>query len=102
MTANQDPPPPSLGNGTHPMNANGIFKMRGFNSSKGSMNLGRGNVVREKDDEEMSQVEESTTSTTTTTANPTVNGHGVGAHGQSFMGVGKDGMWISRKNFLRT
>ncbi|KAL8805420.1 MAG: hypothetical protein Q9182_001986 [Xanthomendoza sp. 2 TL-2023] len=25
-----------------------------------------------------------------------------GGGGQSFMGVGKDGMWISRKNFLRT
>ena len=64
---------------------NGIFKLTG-------MNLSRGNV---KDDEEMSQVE----STTTTNGNQSVNGSGVG---QSFMGVGKDGMWISRKNFLRT
>ncbi|KAL8679930.1 MAG: hypothetical protein Q9186_003844 [Xanthomendoza sp. 1 TL-2023] len=30
------------------------------------------------------------------------NGEKTGGGGQSFMGVGKDGMWISRKNFLRT
>ncbi|KAI4261383.1 MAG: hypothetical protein L6R42_003416 [Xanthoria sp. 1 TBL-2021] len=45
--------------------------------------------------------------TTTTTAASTGAGNGASVNGekgggQSFMGVGKDGMWISRKNFLRT
>ncbi|KAI4172781.1 MAG: hypothetical protein LQ343_003373 [Gyalolechia ehrenbergii] len=61
---------------------NSIFKMTGMNFSKANV----------KDDEEMSQVE-------STAGSRSVNGNG---EGQSFMGMGKDGMWISRKNFLRT
>ncbi|KAL8723495.1 MAG: hypothetical protein Q9225_000228 [Loekoesia sp. 1 TL-2023] len=65
----------------------GIFKMTGINIS-------RGNVKDVVDDDGMSQVE-----STTTMGNSSVNRNG---SGQSFMGVGKDGMWISGKNFLRT
>ncbi|KAL8943845.1 MAG: hypothetical protein Q9216_000838 [Gyalolechia sp. 2 TL-2023] len=61
---------------------NSIFKMTGINFSKANV----------KDDEEMSQAE-------STAGGRSVNGHG---GGQSFTGMGKDGMWISRKNFLRT
>ena len=51
----------------------------------------------EKDDE--ISVSDSTVTKDTNTTNGNVGGGGAG---QSFMGVGKDGMWISRKNFLRT
>lgn len=61
---------------------NSIFKMTGMNFSRATV----------KDDEEMSQVD-------STVGSRSVNGNGTG---QSFMGMGKDGMWISRKNFLRT
>ncbi|KAL8766428.1 MAG: hypothetical protein Q9209_006804 [Squamulea sp. 1 TL-2023] len=61
-----------------------------------------------KDVDEMSQVGSTRTGTTTATGTGmdkavSVNGskEKVGG-GQSFMGMGKDGMWISRKNFLRT
>ncbi|KAL8736787.1 MAG: hypothetical protein Q9166_000153 [cf. Caloplaca sp. 2 TL-2023] len=60
-----------------------------------------------KDADEMSQVGSTSTMTTTATTEgtrgntgPSVNNGEKG--GQSFMGVGKDGMWISRKNFLRS
>ncbi|KAL8715838.1 MAG: hypothetical protein Q9220_000505 [cf. Caloplaca sp. 1 TL-2023] len=54
-----------------------------------------------RDAEEMSQAESATTTSATVgRGSPSVNGGAAG--GQSFMGVGKDGMWISRKNFLRT
>ncbi|KAI4201740.1 MAG: hypothetical protein LQ346_002102 [Caloplaca aetnensis] len=78
-------------------NGNSIFKMRGFNMSRGSMSMSKANA-KDRDDEEMSQVE---STTSTPVANSNVNGSAVG-QSQSFMGVGKDGMWISRKNFLRT
>lgn len=86
-----------IDNGNGNGNGNSIFKMRGFNMSRGSMSMGKGNA-KEKDDEEMSQVG---STTSTPVANSSVNSSAVG-QGQSFMGVGKDGMWISRKNFLRT
>ncbi|KAL8893834.1 MAG: hypothetical protein Q9192_004874 [Flavoplaca navasiana] len=59
-----------------------------------------------KDVDATSQVE-STRTTTTTAASSTTPGNGASVKcekggGQSFMGMGKDGMWISRKNFLRT
>lgn len=85
-----------VGNGNGNGSGNSIFKMRGFNMSRGSMSMGKGNA-KEKD-EEMSQVE---STTSTPVASSSVNGSAVG-QSQSFMGVGKDGMWISRKNFLRT
>ncbi|KAL8700921.1 MAG: hypothetical protein Q9201_005190 [Fulgogasparrea decipioides] len=56
-----------------------------------------------KDEEAISVVESTITKDTTTST--TMNGSastGAVNGGQSFMGVGKDGMWISRKNFLRT
>lgn len=58
-----------------------------------------------KDVDAISQVE--STKTTTTAASSTAPGNGASVKsekggGQSFMGMGKDGMWISRKNFLRT
>ncbi|KAL8783777.1 MAG: hypothetical protein Q9213_004393 [Squamulea squamosa] len=65
-----------------------------------------------KDVDEMSQVGSTRTGTTTmATRTGTGTDKGVSANasrekvgggGQSFMGMGKDGMWISRKNFLRT
>lgn len=59
-----------------------------------------------KDVDTISQ-EGSTRTTTTMAAASIVAGNGASVNGekgggQSFMGVGKDGMWISRKNFLRT
>ncbi|KAL8970803.1 MAG: hypothetical protein Q9183_001353 [Haloplaca sp. 2 TL-2023] len=58
----------------------------------------------EKDDE--ISVSDSTVTKDTNTTNGNVGGGGAGGGGggtgHSFMGVGKDGMWISRKNFLRT
>lgn len=74
---NEKVPPPKKGSMEH-----SIFKMTGMNFSRATV----------KDDEEMSQVE-------STVGSRSVNGNGAG---QSFMGMGKDGMWISRKNFLRT
>ncbi|KAL9031341.1 MAG: hypothetical protein Q9196_000631 [Gyalolechia fulgens] len=59
-----------------------IFKMTGMNFSKANVKIG----------EETGQLE-------STPEGRSVNGNG---GGQSFMGMGKDGMWISRKNFLRT
>ncbi|KAL8910561.1 MAG: hypothetical protein Q9171_004143 [Xanthocarpia ochracea] len=66
------------------------------------------------DEDEISQVGSARTATTTKTGKSasaangaSVNGEkgggsGGGGGGQGFMGMGKDGMWISRKNFLRT
>ncbi|KAL8865454.1 MAG: hypothetical protein Q9174_006877 [Haloplaca sp. 1 TL-2023] len=54
----------------------------------------------EKDDE--ISVSDSTVTKDTNNTNGNSGGVGGGGGGQSFMGVGKDGMWISRKNFLRT
>ncbi|KAL8846564.1 MAG: hypothetical protein Q9221_008357 [Calogaya cf. arnoldii] len=74
---------------------NGHFNVRDFGTPAPS--------ITKNDVDAISQVE----STTTTTATSTAAGNGTSVNGekgggQSFMGVGKDGMWISRKNFLRT
>ncbi len=87
------------GNANGSGSGNSIFKMRGFNMSRGSMSMNKAKA-RDRDDEEMSQVESTTSAPVATSS---VNGSAVGqSQSQSFMGVGKDGMWISRKNFLRT
>ncbi|CAO1597118.1 hypothetical protein XANCAGTX0491_000942 [Xanthoria calcicola] len=62
--------------------------------------------VTKKDVDAISE-EGSMRTTTTMAAASIVAGNGASVNGekgggQSFMGVGKDGMWISRKNFLRT
>ncbi|KAL9048263.1 MAG: hypothetical protein Q9206_006134 [Seirophora lacunosa] len=99
----------------------GIFKMRGFNISRGKLLERRDedhihHHHHEDNDndndndndkgEKISVAPASPTMTKTTAAvagsgGGGVNGNG-GGHGQSFMGVGKEGRWISRKNFLRT
>ncbi|KAI4243035.1 MAG: hypothetical protein L6R40_003726 [Gallowayella cf. fulva] len=88
-------PAEERGGSRHDLRENGHD---GMHAVKGmGMGMGMG-----KDVDEMSQVE-STRTMTTTLGNKGANAsrEKVGG-GQSFMGVGKDGMWISRKNFLRT
>ncbi|KAL9011080.1 MAG: hypothetical protein Q9173_004042 [Seirophora scorigena] len=96
----------------------GIFKMRGFNISRGKLlerrdddNIHHHHHHHEGDNDndnvgKMNVAPASPTTTTKTTAAVAGSGgsgvNGNGGHAQSFMGVGKDGMWISRKNFLRT
>ncbi|KAL8670369.1 MAG: hypothetical protein Q9168_005085 [Polycauliona sp. 1 TL-2023] len=63
-------------------------------------------ITKKDDVDAISQIG-STRTTTTTGASSTAAGNGTSVNGEkssghSFMGVGKDGMWISRKNFLRT
>ncbi|KAL8860581.1 MAG: hypothetical protein Q9178_002934 [Gyalolechia marmorata] len=99
---------------------NGHLDVRDFGSTS-ALSVRKEDVV---DVDEISQVESARTTATTTTKMKTktktgksagavngggsVNGEkggaagGGGGGGQGFMGMGKDGMWISRKNFLRT
>ncbi|KAL8998358.1 MAG: hypothetical protein Q9169_002571 [Polycauliona sp. 2 TL-2023] len=77
---------------------NGHLEVRDFGTPAPS--------IMKKDVDAISQVG-STRTTTTTGASSTAAANGANINGekgggQSFMGVGKDGMWISRKNFLRT
>lgn len=65
------------------------------------------NITKRDVDVDAVSQEGSMRTTTTTAAASTAAGNGASVSGekgggQSFMGVGKDGMWISRKNFLRT
>ncbi|KAL8974366.1 MAG: hypothetical protein Q9197_001411, partial [Variospora fuerteventurae] len=94
-------------------NGNGIFKMRGFNLSRGNLMEKRGsgeNANNNNHDDDVGEAESTTAAASKTTSARAgsgggggVNGSGGGGgHGQGFMGVGKDGMWISRKNFQRT
>ncbi|KAL8691302.1 MAG: hypothetical protein Q9218_003446 [Villophora microphyllina] len=81
-----------------------LIKVLGKNRSLMSLN-GKARAVggdgdNGKDGEEMSVADSAVTrDTAMTNGNVTTPG---GGGNQSFMGVGKDGMWISRKNFLRT
>ena len=85
---------------------NGLLDVRDFGTSS-ALSVRKDDV----DVDEISQVGSARTATTTKTGKSasavngaSVNGEtkGGGGGGQGFMGMGKDGMWISRKNFLRT
>ncbi|KAL9578385.1 MAG: hypothetical protein Q9212_005749 [Teloschistes hypoglaucus] len=56
----------------------------------------------EEEEEEGASVADSAAETTADGNVASPVGGGGGGGGQSFMGMGKDGMWISKKNFLRT
>ncbi|KAL8666880.1 MAG: hypothetical protein Q9202_001120 [Teloschistes flavicans] len=98
-----------IGNGEGVIKGNGsLIKVFGGNRSRSMLNLNGGQGApaapaapaaaghAARDEEEASVAD-----STVTSGNVTTPGGGTGA-GQSFMGMGKDGMWISRKNFLRT
>ncbi|KAI4203379.1 MAG: hypothetical protein LQ350_001900 [Teloschistes chrysophthalmus] len=92
-----------------------LIKVFGGNRSRSLLNLNgsqgaapaatiatRGHdTLDEEEGEEGASVADSAV-TRDTAADGNVTSPGGGGGGQSFMGMGKDGMWISKKNFLRT